>query len=105
MSNSSLPFIAHLSIFSCATLIFLSLTYKKNKRQYLLKAGFEDLEGRLNIPYQQLLVEDSKNKALRFKLKRYDALAGLIDKLNQNLSLDDTLDRLIEESINPASAS
>jgi len=98
MSNSSLPFIAHLSIFSCAILIFLSLTYKKNKRQYLLKAGFEDLEGRLNIAYQQLLVEESKNKALRFKLKRYDALAGLIDKLNQNLSLDDTLDRLIEES-------
>src|SRR3989338_16857 len=98
MSNSSLPFIAHLSIFGCAILIFLSLTYKKNKRQYLLKAGFEDLEGRLNIAYQQLLVEESKNKALRFKLKRYDALAGLIDKLNQNLSLDDTLDRLIEES-------
>ena len=98
MSNSSLPFIAHLSIFSCAILIFLSLTYKKNKRQYLLKAGFEDLEGRLNIAYQQLLVEESRNKALRFKLKRYDVLAGLIDKLNQNLSLDDTLDRLIEES-------
>ena len=98
MSNSSLPSIVHLSIFGCAILIFLSLTYKKNKRQYLLKAGFEDLEGRLNIAYQQLLVEESKNKALRFKLKRYDALAGLIDKLNQNLSLDDTLDRLIEES-------
>lgn len=35
---------------------------------------------------------------MRFKLKRYDALAELIDKLNQNLSLDDTLDTLLEES-------
>jgi len=30
MSNSSLPSIVHLSIFGCAILIFLSLTYKKN---------------------------------------------------------------------------
>lgn len=93
-----LPFPVHLSILACAIIIFLSLAYKKNKRQSLLKSRLEDLEGRLNIAYQQLLVEESRNKALRFKLKRYDTLAELIDKLNQNLSLDDTLDTLIEES-------
>lgn len=98
MSNSSLLYITHLIIFGCAILIFLSLAYKKNKMQSLLKSRFEDLEGRLNIAYQQLLVEESRNKALRFKLKRYDALAELIDKLNQNLPLDDTLDTLLEES-------
>lgn len=98
MSNSSLLYITHLIIFGCAILIFLSLAYKKNKRQYLLKSRFEDSEGRLNIAYQQLLVEESRNKALRFKLKRYDTLAELIDKLNQNLSLEDTLDTLLEES-------
>ena len=90
--------IAHLVILGCAILFFLSFAYKKNKRQYLLKSRLEDLEGRLNIAYQQLLVEESRNKALRFKLMRYDTLAGLIDKLNQNLSLDDTLDTLIGES-------
>jgi diguanylate cyclase (GGDEF)-like protein len=97
MSNPMLS-IAHLSILGCAILIFLSLAYKKNKRQYLLKSEFEDLEGRLNIAHQQLLVEELKNEALGFKLKRYDALAGLIDKLNLNLPLNDTLDTLIKES-------
>lgn len=96
--HEPLPFTIQLIIFTCAILIFLSLAYKKNKRQSLLKSRFEDLEGRLNIAYQQLLVEESRSKALRFKLKRYDALAEFIDKLNQNLSLDDTLDTLIEES-------
>lgn len=90
--------IAHLGILGCASLIFISLAYKKNKRQYLLKSKFEDLEGRLNIAHQQLLVEELRNKALGFKLKRYDALAGLIDKLNLNLPLNDTLDTLIKES-------
>lgn len=96
--RNPLPFAIHLIIFGCAILISFFFAYKKNKRQCALKSRFEDSEGRLNIAYQQLLVEESRNKALRFKLKRYDALAGLIDKLNQNLPLDDTLDTLIEES-------
>ena len=63
-----------------------------------MKLRIEDSDGRINIAYQQLQVEESRNKALRFKLKRYDALALLTDKLNQNLSLDDTLDTLLNES-------
>ena len=97
MSNPLL-FIANLCILGCAFVISIFLVSKKNKKEYALKLRIEDSDGRINIAYQQLQVEESRNRALCFKLKRYDALALLTDKLNQNLSLDDTLDTLLNES-------
>ena len=63
-----------------------------------MKVQAEDLQGRINIAYQQLEIEESRSRALGFKLKRYGALAILTEKLNQNLSLGDTLKTLVDEA-------
>ena len=80
-------------------LIAVSFIQKKNKKEYSLKAELEDLQGRINIASQQLEVEESRSRALRFKLRRYDALSLFTEKLNQNLSLDDTLAMLLGQTL------
>lgn len=89
--------ITYLALPVVAFLTFL-LIYKKNKKEYFLKSDLEDLQGRINITYQQLEAQELKSKAFRFKLKRYDALAILTERLNQKLSLDDTFKMLLDES-------
>lgn len=86
----------YLAIVVIAFILFLRFLESKNKKEYHLNAETEDLQGKINILYDQLQIEESKNKALHLKLKKYDTLALLTEKLNQNLSLDDALKLLAE---------
>ena len=87
----------YLSIPAAAFILFLGFLEQKNKKEYRLNAKTEDLQGKINILYDQLKIEESKNKALHLKLKKYDNLALLTERLNQNLSLDDALKLLTKE--------
>ena len=77
--------------------IFL-LSAIKNKKENILNTELEDAQGRINIAYQQLELEESRSRALRHKLTRYEALALLCEKLNQNLSLAEAVAALIEQT-------
>ena len=79
------------------SLIAAYLIHQKNKKEHSLKSLFEDFQGRTNIAYQQLEVEELRSRSLRVKLKRYDVLGGLTERLNQNLSLHDTIAMLLDE--------
>lgn len=89
--------LAYLSIPAAAITAFFVLLKKKHEKEYQLNAEMEELQGKINIIYDQLQIEESKNKALRLKLKKYDNLALLTERFNQNLSLDDALKLLAEE--------
>lgn len=89
---------AFLSIAFLSFLLAVYIACAKNKRESSFKANFEDLQGRTNIAYQQLEVEEERSRSLRVKLKRYDVLAALTERLNQNLSLNDTIDMLLDET-------
>ena len=86
----------YLSIPAGPLFYFLFLEQKIRRKQRL-NSEIEDLQGRINILYDQLQIEETKNKALHLKLKKYDNLALLTEKFNQNLSLDDALKLLAEE--------
>lgn len=88
----------YLSIPAGTIVLFFVLLEQKNKKERRLNSEIEDLQGRINILYDQLQIEETKNKALHLKLKKYDNLALLTEKFNQNLSLDDALKLLAEEA-------
>ena len=87
----------YLSIPVGTIVLFFVFLEQKNKKEQGLNSEIEDLQGRINILYDQLQIEETKNKALHLKLKKYDNLALLTEKFNQNLSLDDALKLLAKE--------
>lgn len=97
-AQNSFPPITHLFFLTIFLLLIFSAAHRKNKKENFLKTESEDLQGRINIAYQQLELEESRNKALRVKLKKYEALALLTEKLNQNLSTADTVKTLLEQT-------
>jgi len=72
----------YLSIPAGAVVLFFVLLEQKNKKEQRLNSEIEDLQGRINILYDQLQIEETKNKALHLKLKKYDNLALLTEKFN-----------------------
>ena len=54
--------------------------------------------GKINLAYQQLETEEIKSKSLRHKIQSYDILAILTERLNQNLSLEETVQTLVESA-------
>jgi diguanylate cyclase (GGDEF)-like protein len=95
--NSLLP-IAHLFFLAAIAWLFFHTEHKRNKNESSLRSEAEDLQGRINIAYQQLELEESRNKASSAKLKKYEALAAFTETLNQNLSLEDTVKTLLDQS-------
>lgn len=77
--------------------MFFLTIQRKAKKENLLRAELEDLQGRINIAYQQLGLEESRNRALRIRLNRYEALAALIERLNQDLTTADAVKTLMEQ--------
>jgi len=72
--------------------------YQKSKKEHLLNTELEDMLGKINLAYQQLETEEIKSKSLRHKIQSYDILAILTERLNQNLSLEETVHTLVESA-------
>ena len=81
-----------------AAAFLLNNLYQKSKKEHLLNTELEDMLGKINLAYQQLETEELKNKSLRDKIQRYDILAILTERLNQNLSLEETVNTLVESA-------
>lgn len=81
-----------------AAAFLLNNLYQKSKKEHLLNTELEDMLGKINLAYQQLETEEARNKSLRHKIRRYDILAVLIERLNQNLSLEETVNTLVESA-------
>lgn len=99
--NSHSPYyyqIPALLIPLAAGAFLLNNLYQKSKKERLLNTELEDMIGKTNLAYQQLETEELKNKSLREKIRRYDILAVLIERLNQNLSLEETVNTLTESA-------
>jgi len=62
-----------------------------------MKISLQDLEERFNTVSQNLRLEELKVSSLHSKLGKYNSLSFLIDKLNKNLTLEDTADTLNRE--------
>lgn len=76
---------------------FIQLSIKEEK---FLNLKSEDIQERMN-----LVAEDIKNSMVRidsleYKIKRYQSLKGLTEKLSENLTLDDTVELLTKEAFN-----
>lgn len=99
LAHNSLIQIIHLIFLAVIAWLFFYTEHGKNKKENSLRADLEDLQGRINIAYQQLQLEESRSRALSLKLKKYEALATLTETLNQNLSLEDTVKTLLDESL------
>lgn len=98
LAHNSFPQITHLFFLAGIISLLFYTENKKHRKENGLRAEAEDLQGRINIAYQQLELEESRNKSLRLKLKKYEALATLTEALNQNLSLEDTVKTLLDEA-------
>lgn len=95
--KSKPDFILPAVLLPLGALIFAAdLIFKRNKSESLEITRFEDTIEKINIAYEQLKIEEQRNGSLDSKIKNYDHLSALTEKLNQNLSLDDTISTILE---------
>lgn len=72
--------------FNCLAGYFLFRSYLKKKNFLLRKQA--DLRENINILNNQIVLENRNAVSLKEKIRRYSSLKGIIEEINQNLSLD-----------------
>ncbi len=78
--------------------VFIFLFINRNKEIIGLKLKIEDFLERINIKREDERLMSLKVDSCRDKLKKYNALTIVLDKLNKNLSVKETASVLIGES-------
>lgn len=92
----SLSFKLLLVFYLINTLIIFYLLNRHSKIKYRLKLAIQDLRERENILNEQNLREINNGRALQERIKRYNSLKRIIEKINQNLGLDYIADNLAD---------
>ena len=83
----------------CVNIIILYLLLRRhyNKKSSIALVG-ADYEEKINIINNCVSKENKNNISLKEKIRRYSALKGIIEEINQSLSLESTAKNLIDIS-------
>ncbi|MCX5695303.1 MAG: sensor domain-containing diguanylate cyclase [Candidatus Omnitrophica bacterium] len=92
------PRFVSLGLFYLSNLIIIYCLYRKNSaRNYSFDSLIQDVQERFNLLRVEYAKERQNNAALKEKNRRYQSLKSVLEKINQDLDLDNVADTLAAE--------